>query len=207
MNARRFATVLALVLLVARASAGPRVLDIRAAPPPNPATGIAVFIASIEDARPHVDPEKKPDVIGIDFKGNEIRLPAPRTAHELFAEIVTKGFREAGFRVVERSDEEAAAVPVTVKVEEYWGHGKSGMVVYYSFDGVFIVQADLAGLREGARIEFHNTKGSWGANVGLRWRDNQQAGADELVRALRTQLNPATPLPASTGVPVLPASE
>jgi hypothetical protein len=136
-----------------------------------------------------------------------MRLPAPRTARELFAEIVTRGFREAGFRVLERADEEPTAIPVTVRVEEYWGHGKSGMVVYYSFDGVLVVTADLPGFRQGARVEFHNTRGSWGANVGFRWRDTQQEGANELVRALRTKLMPATAQPAAADVPVTPASE
>ncbi len=119
-------------------------LDLRIELPPNPASGPAVRVAEPKDLRKfEIDPPK-PSIPSLKYDDDidkpaikaraiarkrntfgaalgDILLPEGRSAAQLVAEVLTKAFREAGYRVVDAQSPDGATAPVVeADIEQMW---------------------------------------------------------------------------------------
>lgn len=143
---RRLVSGLGLVVLIVMASGcatSRGILDVRISPSSNPSSGKAVTIVSVSDQRQF---ELRPNNASIPSLKNgeisdstitdraiarkrngygkalgDILLPEGRTVQALTREALTRAFREAGYRVLEKGDKDFGnAAPVHAEIEQFW---------------------------------------------------------------------------------------
>jgi hypothetical protein len=141
--------LLAIAILVSGCATTRGVLEIEAEESVNPESGQAVKIVQVVDLREFQTAPPEPDIPSL--KNNEIDdpaitsraiarkrntfgqamgdilLPEGQTVMGLVSSSLAKGLRENGFRVLEESAAEyAAAAPIAVDIEKFWGWFQPG---------------------------------------------------------------------------------
>jgi hypothetical protein len=206
-------TLSAVVLSAALAgcATGRSVLDAGIDAGRNPAQGTTVRIESVQDARvfsvrpPSADmPSLMDDQInnraltsravgrkrgGFGAALGDVLLPEGSTVAGLVQSAVTRGMRDAGYRVLDRGEagyEQAA--PVTVRVEQFWSWFAPGAFsVTLTNRGGVNMQGPIAPLAQGRTFSSQATEGMQ-AVVDSDWLAIVNKGLDALARAVRDGL-------------------
>jgi hypothetical protein len=189
-------------------------LDIQVPQLGNPAVGPAVRILAVDDVRRfELDPDEPstpslkngeindPDLTSRAFarKRNaygkalgDILLPPGRTVSDVVREVLTRAFREKGYRVVAEDDAGAdQAVPVNVQVEQFWGWFTPGFwSVSVEFQSSVRVATALEGFVEDPPVTGYGTINCQIANTDA-WVEVMTKGLDDLAINLEKRIPPA----------------
>jgi len=176
MDRSRFTPVLMLcaVILLGGCAAGRSVVTTTFDPGVNPATGTAVRVEPVEDARvftaapPQAD---MPSLMNADEIGNkaitsraiarkrggfgaalgDVLLPEGESVQQLSRAAVVRALRDAGYRVSSPGDPGyAEAVPIKVRIDEFWSWFSPGFAaVAVNFRGKLHLQGNIAPVTTG----------------------------------------------------------
>ncbi|MBW8906640.1 MAG: flagellar biosynthesis protein [Betaproteobacteria bacterium] len=204
------AIALACAVLLGGCAAGRSVLPAGIDAGPNPAQGTAVRIAAVEDARvfsvrpPSPDQPSLMEDAEIDNKAitsravgrkrgglgaalGDVLLPENTTVAALVQTALTRGLREAGYRVIASGEPGyEQAVPIRARVEQFWSWFSPGFAaVTLSNRAAVNLQGPLPPLEQGSafRSEVSNNM-----QVVLEsdWTEIVNKGLDALATAVRT---------------------
>lgn len=206
-----FMAVMAAVLLGSGCATTRGELDVRSTVQPNPQTGTAVKIVSVEDRRVFEVSPKSASIPSL--KGSEINdkaitsraiarkrntygkalgdilLPEGRTVPMLARENITQAFRQAGYRVLEAGDADyGQAVPVTVEIRKFWAWMTPGFwALTVEFETEMNVTGSVGKLGAGKVVRGYVRNSSAMATSGI-WLDTVQQGLTDFVSNLKKEL-------------------
>ena len=184
-------------------------LDVRVRVPDNPTEGAAVVIARVTDRRdfppskrlaidttiPSQDVFRRADVGNKNISARAIAfgtylLPEGRTVEDLVGEILTKSFREAGYRVVnQESAAQEKATPVEADIEYFWCGVRTDVVVYsLMFEARVKVSGGLPGLKSGEPMGARQTLHTANARPARNWMKAIDKGIEALVKEMTQRL-------------------
>jgi hypothetical protein len=187
-------------------------VDLKVPSVQNPATGRAVRIGPVTDRR--IFQVDSPDPSAPSLKRNEIGdasvtsrayarkresggelsgdvlLPPGRTIVQLVEEVMTRAFREAGYRVLGPSDDGyAAATPIGVEINRFWAFVptlKTGVMVM-QFQADLRLTGGLPSLGPGMSVQGAASQESAAPRTRV-WRALMAAGLDNLINNTRAAL-------------------
>jgi hypothetical protein len=195
--------LLAIAILVSGCATTRGVLEIEAEESVNPESGQAVKIVQVVDSREFQTAPPEPDIPSL--KNNEIDdpaitsraiarkrntfgqamgdilLPEGQTVMGLVSSSLAKGLRENGFRVLEESAAEyAAAAPIGVDIEKFWGWFQPG---FWQLTLHYVTSVTVSGpvgpFADGVTFSSDVEMGFQTASSG-NWRQTIDASLDEL---------------------------
>ena len=209
----RVASGALLVVLLGACSPIRGQLALHVAPIANPASGPAVRFARVTDARvfqakvtpaqmstpslrgdeiDNADLKSRAIARKVDGKGDpsgDVILPAGRTVAQLVEEALTRGFREAGYRVLGPADTgHEGATPLVAEVQQLWAwqelkpHNSALL-----FQAAVRMTGEVAPLQGGATVRVSTQEERTTADT-RAWRAALNKGLDELVRNTRMLL-------------------
>jgi len=200
------------------------VLDVRPAIAPNPPDGVAVKLTEVVDRRVFELRPRNPSTPSlkdgqienrsltsraIARKRNsygralgDILLPEGRTVEQVGREVVTRGLRDSGYRVL--AEEEPGfpdAVPLRVDIEKFWSWFTPGFwVVHLEFDASIRVTGPLEPFTNGVEFRGYARRGAWASTGGI-WLDTMQRGMTALDQDMQGKLREAAAArPVETGM-------
>lgn len=178
----------------------------------NPASGPAVRIETVVDARVYEAKPKNPDTPSVEDQANlknsafkaraigrkrggyglamgDIVLPEGKTVSGLFADVVADAFRRSGYRVLLASDSGYdGATKVDISIKQYWSWFNPGfMAVTASNKSEVEVKAALSGLESGVTVSADAVKSS-SAIFESDWQEVLDKGIDDFRKELRLKL-------------------
>ena len=177
----------------------------------NPATGVGVRIARVEDRRDFQDfagrsltptltdddgdPVRRSRAVGRSTSlgggaGANVFLAPDLSVETIVADAVARALRGAGFRVLEQGDPGyAGAVPLTLGVEQLWMMRNLPAEPAYAEAEIRVrVSGPLPGLERGAIVSARKkvARGGWSRGM---WRIALEKGLDELTEAAEVELD------------------
>lgn len=119
----------------------------------------------------------------------DILLPEGRTVADVVQEVVTKAFRESGYRVVSQDDPDyASAQPVEVEIERFWAWYTTGVwVLRFDFDSHIKITGGPVAFENGKEITAKATLLGQGA-AKRQWRNTFNAGLKALLEEIKKEL-------------------
>jgi hypothetical protein len=179
---------------------------------PDPTTGRAVRIAPVIDRRvfaldspdPSVPSLKRKDIHDPSVTGRayarkretsgepsgDVLLPPGRTVAQLVEEVLTRAFREAGYRVLGPADEGyAAATPIRVEIDRFWAFVPTVArdVLVMQFHADLRLAGDIPPLASGISVQGAARQESAAPRTRV-WRALMAAGMNDLINNARAAL-------------------
>jgi hypothetical protein len=207
---------LAFALALGCASGERGVIDPRVSALPNPPEGPALRVAVVHDRRefrrnPH--DSWKPSLYGEEIddpaqtsralarrsaenggSGGNIWLPEGRSVAGLVEEVVARGFRAAGYRMLAAGDPGfERAPPVEIEVQQLWGRMRQQQsVVRFEFEARLRIRAPVPPFERGATVCSSHFEGSGGPGAGP-WRRTFANGLEQLAGEIHAALASGAP--------------
>lgn len=188
-------------------------LDIIVSVPENPANGRELRVVSITDARvferkpsdPSTPSLKNGEIDngeitsraiarkrnGYGMAMGDILLPEGRTVSAVTSEILTRSFRDSGYRVsTDAGASGAGAVPVHAEIQKFWAWFTPGMwAITLEFEMTVKLTGDIEPLRSGRVIAIREERSGIAAGTEA-WRHIFSVGVETFVQEMNSQLEP-----------------
>ncbi len=204
----------ALLLGLAACAGASPLLDVRLAAVPDPESGPAFRIQRVSDRRFFQPISRDPRLpsaqgglpdatlarrivarrsTGGNRPAGDLLLPEGRSVEDLVAEALTKGFREAGYRVLAPgAPGHAAALPIEADIEQLWGwmRRRATSEAMFDFEVRVRVRAPVAPFAEGVRLR-GKSRLTRGGPSNATWERLIEDGMADLAASVRAQLGGA----------------